>query len=586
MRHHIAMAALALVATTSRAHAQLPVPAAPGAPALPADGASLWTWIPDSFSGEILTTGEFYRHGGLTTARRPGALLRTVMNPQLTLFGSVSMGVSAALSTEGSELRQNINLLGFNPSYRGVTVHAGDFTRDYSDYTITGTNVRGFGVDVAPGNFLFSVQTGRAQRTVAAGSDGAAYQRRLLAASVGYGQSGGNRLALTILKAKDDPNSLEQSLVVVDTTVSDTTLVPEPLKFAAAPQENLVLALESELHLFNDMLSLRGKLGASLFTRDLRSQIVDDAGLGALGAVSALQPLRLSTSGDNAYAVDAEFRRGIMGLRGGIELIGPGYTSLGLPSLINDRQGYNVGGNVALFDSRLSLLGETRSQIDNIQDQRAARTERGTNMLSAALSVTSSTSTSLTLLTNRAATEVSPLAAGIDLHMLALTGAVSTRASLFARPTSVSIAYGYQTSRDALPATLVPNVVGQNVTVTVLSALSKDVSLGPSFSGVLNKVGDGDSDTNLLFGFAGRARLFNDGRGGGLNTSANLSNTFSAGRQVRSARAEASYSLPWETRLSVQARHTSYTAFATRPAFNESFLTIGMTRSLEPSRSR
>ncbi len=574
MRHRIGIAVVfATSAIALTAEAQLAGPSS-----------SIWTRLPGVFAGEISTTSEFYRHGGTTDARRPGALFRAVMSPQLTLFGSVSMGVSAALSTEGSEFRQNINLLGFNPSYRGVTVHAGDFTRDYSDYTLTGTNVRGAGVDVAPGNFLFSVQTGRAQRTVAAGSDGAAYQRRLLAASVGYGQTGGNRLAITMLKAKDDPNSLEQDLVIIDTTVRDTMLVPEPLKFAASPQENLVLGLESELHLFSDMLTLKGKVAASLFTRDLRSQIVDDAGLGALGAVNTLQPIRLSTSGDNAYAVEGEFRRGIVGLRGGVELIGPGFTSLGLPSLISDRKGYNLGGNVVLFGNRLALLGETRSQVNNIQDQRAARTDRGTNMLSAALSLTSSTSTSLTVLTNTAATEVSPLATGIDMRMAAVTGAISTRASLLARPTSLSIAYGYQTSRDALPATLVPNVVGQNITVTVLSSITKNVSLGPSFSGVLNRIGDKDPETNLLFGFSGRARFFPERRGGGLSTSANLSNTFSAGRQVRSARADVSYALPFETRLSVQARHTSYTAFATRPAFNESFLTIGMTRSLEPSR--
>jgi hypothetical protein len=577
------MSAAVAPASSARPNPARPVtlPATDSAATVAPVAKPLWQRLPITFSGTTTTMGELYRHGGTTTARRPGALWRISASPQMTLFGEVNMGVEALLSSEGSQFRQSVDQVGFNPTWRWVTVHAGDFARDYSSFTMAGTRIRGGGIDLKPGKFDFSLQGGRAQRTVAAGSDGATYRRDIFAASLGYGAKEGNHIALTVLKAKDDPNSLEQQLVIVDSTVTDTSLTADPLRFATTPQENLVVGISSGLDLFKSALKLTGQVGASLFSRDLRSDVIDDAGVGALGGVSALQPLRLSTSGDLAFEGQAELRLGNAGLRLGYEKVGAGYTSLGLPSLISDREGFNLGGNVSLLSGRLTLTGDTRQQSNNLVDQKSGATERNTNSIAANVAVTSTLSTSIAIATSGSTTAASDVAPGVDMSTLAVTTGVTTRLTAFARPTAVSLSYSYQTSEDHEAGSVIPATVGHNVTAAVTATLSPKMSAGPTLSAVTNKAGDQDSQNNVLLGFTVRARMLKDDR---LTLNANLSNTFSSGRQVQAGRAELGYKLPWDARLAVQLRHSNYAAFANKPAFNETFLTTTVTRSLSIGR--
>jgi hypothetical protein len=578
----LAVTALAMFAGVGRAQAPAQAAAPQTPPAAPvAAPTPWWSRLPLEFNGTATTMTEFYRHGGETAARRPAGLYRASMSPQVTLFGEVTAGVDLMVSSEGSEFRQNVNQFGINPSWRWVTVHAGDFSRDYSPLSMQGTRLRGGGVDLRPGPFFFSLQTGRAQRTVASNSDGAAYRRDLLALAVGVGREGGNRFAITALKAKDDPTSLEQSLVIVDSTVSDTALVPDPLRFATSPQENLVVGLQTELDLFRGVLHFKGEGGASLFTRDLRSETIGDEGVGALGAVSALQPLRLSTSGDAAFSGDLEVRLPSFGLRGGYEHVGPGYTSLGIPHLISDRRGYHFGGNVGFFSNRLSLQGETRWQGNNLAGQRAAKTIRSMTTASAVAAFSAKLTVATTVTTSQAATGTSDIAPGVDMNTLVATTAVSSRFMPMARPTTLSLAYSYQKSLDLAPATAIPPTFGHNVTASVSTTFTPRLSFGPSLSLASNQTGVTPVQRNVLAGFNLRAKLLARDR---LTLAGNVSTTFASGREVKSARAEAGYTLFWDSRLVVQARHSSYGAFATRKAFDESFLTMSLSRSLSTGR--
>ena len=540
------------------------------------DNRRLFGFIPLDVTGSASTTGELYRHGGGTQARRPGSSWRMAFSPQATLFGEVGMGMDILLSSEGSQLRQNINQFGISPTWRWATVHAGDFSRDYSSYTMSGTRLRGGGLDLRPGKWEFSLQGGRAQRTVALDGDGAAYKRTIMAASVGYGHEGGNRIALRLMKGKDDPNSLEQDLVVVDTTFADTLLVPDRLQFATAPQENLVLGLGGEIGLFNRRLRIKSEVGASLFTRDLRSRSVSDEELGPLAGISGLQPVRLSTSGDYAYTMSADLNFSSVALRGGFEQIGPGYTSMGLPYLISDRRGYNFGGSAALLKGRVAVQGETRLQTNNVLSQLAARTDRASHTGSVVINVAKGLSTSLMLATTSAATPGTEAARPVHAHTLALSSAVSAQTQLLGRGITISFAYGFQRSEDRAPESSVPAVDGHNVTASVQLALATNISLGPSLSAVSSTSDTGESQRNMLLGVQARAKLLEGGR---LVTSAVVNNTFSSGRQVMSARADAAYPLPFGMRVSLQARHMNYSAFAGRPGFNESFLTMSLQRA-------
>jgi hypothetical protein len=169
-------------------------------------------FLKDNFniSGEIGTYGELYSISG-QPARRPNSSGRIFFRPTLELFGLVQIPFDFLISTEGSSARQNINQFGISPSWKWGTLHLGDFSDDYSQYTLSGVNIRGGGIDLYPGIFRFATVAGFTQRSVPGGAQDGSYKRFLFAARLGLGKETGSFIDLIFLRAKDETGSLNQN---------------------------------------------------------------------------------------------------------------------------------------------------------------------------------------------------------------------------------------------------------------------------------------------------------------------------------------------------------------------------------------
>ena len=534
-------------------------------------------------TGEVVTTGEVYMHAG-AEARRPGQSWRAQYAPHLELVGGVSVSADILLSSEGSELRQNINQAGFTPRWGWGAAHLGDFSRGYSGYTTQGLRVRGAGLDLTPGWMRFSVQGGRTQRAVASLSSGPVFRRNMMAAKLGVGSDGGSFLDVTVLKAKDDPNSVERTLLVIDPTVLDTlvddvtrdSLLPR-LNTFNRPQENLVLGVAGQLPLFSNALVIRGEAARSAITRDLLSPQADPEGLsGAARAVAKhVMPIHLSTSDDAAYNVEVNYNGRAVSAQAAYEEVGAGYSSLGLGYLINDRRAYRLGGSARLLGGRVALQGQYQHQNDNLLDQLESTTSRDAISATAAVRVTDAVMTTLAAVTNTIENPAPVDTFVVDNRALAITSSTVFAHSLFGRPSSTSLTYGLQQTSDGNTIREVPGVVVHNAAVQLQVPLTRTASVSPSLSTVLTRIDGQEDQRNVFLGFRGQAR-FRDGR---LRTTGDVNQNFNGGRRVFGMRAQASYELPHAIRLTLQGRHTQYSAFATRPAFRESFVTTTLARS-------
>jgi hypothetical protein len=536
-------------------------------PAQPSTGG---TKLPVRFSGEAESVGEGYAAHGIE-ARRPGSSYRLSLTPQMTLFGQFSAGFNILLSSEGSDLRQNISQLGFNPRYKWITMHVGDFSQTYSSYTVEGTRIRGGGVDLRPGILRFSLQAGRSQRTVSASAAGLAYKRNLYAASAGIGREGSSFIDFIVAKSKDDVSSL--STAVTDTTLLDTIAVALRPRIETRPQENLVVGTKGQVSLFSRRVTVRGEAAGSLITRDLESPDANPAGVSSGATLNSVLPLRLSTSGDYAYKVETEANLGRAGLRGGYEYVGAGYTSLGLAYLINDRRAFNLGGNLRLIGSRLNLQGQYQHQNDNMLGQKSTTTNRNALVGSAAILLSQKVSTSLTAVVNTMANHATVDTFLVDNHAFALTSSTSVQTSLFGRNTTISTSYALQRTADNNVITRIPGVTVHNLSTSVQVAVSKAVSLAPTASFAVTENAAAPTQQNVYVGFRGTARLKK------VRTSFSATQTFSSGRGVFGVNGQLSYTLPWQGRLTFQARHNRYAAIGNRPAFDESFATLSLARS-------
>jgi hypothetical protein len=161
-------------------------------------------------TGEIGAYGELYSINGQPD-RRPNSTGRIYFRPTLELFGLIQIPFEFLLSTEGSSARQNINQFGISPSWSWGTLHLGDFTEEYSQYTLSGVKIRGAGINIKPGIFRFNMSSGFTQRSVSGGAQDGTFKRFLFASKIGVGKEESSFVDFIFLRAKDEISSLDQT---------------------------------------------------------------------------------------------------------------------------------------------------------------------------------------------------------------------------------------------------------------------------------------------------------------------------------------------------------------------------------------
>lgn len=536
--------------------------------------------LPLALRGHATISGDFY-HAGRIDARRPGSLYRMNSGARTDLFGGMALNVDLVWSDEGVDFRQNVNQMGINPTWWWGGVHAGDFNLDYSRYLVQGTRVRGGGVMVDPGRFRGSVQAGRLERQeAAAGDDHVSYKRTMVAARAGVGRLEGNHLNVTFLKAWDAVAG--DNLAGLDTLVLDTIPVDLRPEVEDRPQDNLAMGVDGQLRLLAERLTLRGEVSASLITRDREASLVDQEGTsqavpggGVEGTAGELGTVRISTALDYAYTGSGVLRFAWGDLNGSYEHVGPGYGALGVPYLLNDRRSWDAGGSFRVFQGRLAVQGKYLSQTNNLESQRRNTVDRNTVQLMVAARATRSLTLNLSGMHTTMVNDATDDWDKLDNATLALNTGASWRHELFGLRSSLSLEYGFQEteSRDTWigASKVTTNKVSGSYRVTINRAFS----VSPKVSWVETGGTGIETRENLRLGFTGTGRFLD----GSLRTNASVAHTTSQGRDVFGARFKASYPVVWGTELGAQLRHQRYTAFGQRPAFDETFLTLSLTRS-------
>lgn len=532
------------------------------------------------FGGQATISNDLYHSSGID-ARRPGSAWQLSLTPQASLFRVITLDVDILLSSDESHLRQDINHVGLQPSWSWGRLHVGDFSRDYSHYILQGTRVRGGGIDLFTDWLRFSIQGGRLQRMISEGiagaGEGPVYQRNMIAASVGVGREMGTHLNISMISAKDDI-SREDDRVIADTLLIDTLHVDLRPRIETRPQENVAVGLDGQLVLFQQAFTIRGSAALSLFTRDLFADSVafgeGDVPEGAEWLSERLNP-RLSTSLDYAYDVEAALALRGLRLRGGYEEVGPGYASLGLPYLINDRRSWHANAITQLWQGRLAFQGQYRAQANNLVSQKLNTVDRNTANGSVTARLTERVAATLTGIYMTVSNDSPGDSARLDTRSYAITANTALQSSIFGKPSVLSLGYSIQRTTDGNILSPVPSVTSQNVTASAQVVLSPSFSVVPSISGAVT-TGDGlEKQHNILYGFRGNGRFLD----GNLRTTANINHTISHGRKVSGAQFQLSYPVFLGADLSLQARHNRYTAFGSRPAFQESFVTTSISRS-------
>lgn len=526
--------------------------------------------------GHATISSEFYGAGGIA-ARRPGSLWRLNSGATTTLFGGMSLQVDAVASTEGVDFRQNVNQLGLSPTWWWGRISLGDFSMDYSPYVIQGVRVRGAGAMVDPGRFRVSLQGGRLERAEGAAGDAhQSFTRNVIAARGGIGSLERSSFNVSLLRAWDVVSN--RPLISADTLFLDTLPADLRPSIDTRPQENVTVAFDGRLRLFQDRVDWTGEVATSLFSRDREASAVaaeGDAGSGSGSPIGGLGDIRLGSSIDYAYRTQLRVGVGAGRVEGRYERVGPGFGSLGLPFLLNDLQTYSLGGTYQLLQGRVAVQGRYLNQANNLESQRLNTVDRNTTQLNLALrpmrDFTANVSGMRTTMENDAADPQQRL----DNVTSALTTSLSLRHPVLKLSGTTSLSHSVQLTESEDAWIGASRIFTYSLGVSHRLNVTRTISAAPSVSTVVTRGTGLEERRNVRLGFKGTGR-FLDNR---LRASTGVNHTTSQGRDVFGVQGQVSYPVVWGSSLSAQLRHMRYSALGQRPAFEETFLILNLSRS-------
>jgi hypothetical protein len=321
----------------------------------------------------------YYSHG--IEARQPTALGRLMLTPSLTVLNLMSISADLLLSTEGSHARQDLNILGLHPSWSWGRADVGDFSNSFSKYSFNGVGVRGAGVDLYPAWLRLDLAGGQTRRAVQGDATIEAYAQYLGAGKIGYLAHNGSYVDLIFLKAKDDIHSLrktetiDSTRILADTLTTDLDTIwlkPPPNPYAVTPQDNVVGGLSTRINLLRSRLTVDLEACGSAFTKDITAEEVPSDSITkntlAQHVIDAVTVPRRSTVVDAAVNTDVKLNLSMVNFEVGYNFVGPGYFSLGVPTLSNDRQEILANTSFKLGTTRISL-GWNRL-LDNLMGQK------------------------------------------------------------------------------------------------------------------------------------------------------------------------------------------------------------------------
>ncbi|MBZ0200205.1 MAG: hypothetical protein K8H86_10080 [Ignavibacteriaceae bacterium] len=224
----------------------------------------------------------------------------------------------------------------------------------YTPYTLSGVPVSGVNIEITPAFFYLAFTGTLNQKAITNTS----FKRNLFAGRFGIGGKDESHLHFTGLYAKDD----EYSTII------------DPSNLNLTPKANYVLGLEGELKLFDDKFMIEGEAVASMLTRDTRAADLESEAIPQF--VKKLVQPKISSSFDFMYSAKSSYNIDETDTKVsvGMKMIGPGFTTLGVPNLQTDYLGYEGKIDQKLFNKKISLSTSLKNRRDNLIDWKSYTT--------------------------------------------------------------------------------------------------------------------------------------------------------------------------------------------------------------------
>lgn len=321
---------------------------------------------PYSFSGNIglqthayTTTRDFNRREPL------GALLTA--NAEYSILGFTS-GLDIRYSTDTNKLRQNMNRIQFNGSWRWIALSAGDVMPAYSEYGLRGTQLRGGELRLSPGSVYLNFTAGQLNKAIKRPEEGmarqVAFERWMYAFDFGVGDKNRSNFGLSGFYGRDQQSSLPDSTR------------GELLGTRLLPAENLGLTPEFQLSFFEEAFKIGAETTVSAYTRDQNSPEISTQDVDVPDFLVNIFKPRNSTRVTYAGIAHTGLNLDTFSFRAELERIMPGFDSMGLRQIRDDQQTLSLYPSFNFIDGRLTIDGTFMISEDNLLGNRLSTQNR------------------------------------------------------------------------------------------------------------------------------------------------------------------------------------------------------------------
>lgn len=321
-------------------------------------------------SGGIRATSTVYSVRGINQRRDP---LNWQLNANIavqTKFFTIPFSVQLSKQQRNftHPFQQDFNQFGFSPTYKNVTLHLGYRSMSLSEFSLSGTQFLGMGIEYKNKNFPVScaLMYGRINKAfdgettdnINISPDLIVYDRWAYGGRIQWGNDR-NNIGLILFKAKDDMNSLAPSMATA---------------LYAKPAENLVTELKAQ-NSFSKRLTLKVDYAFSAYTRDINTSEITIDKYTYLNNLGGMFTPRASSEYNHAFVGEAIVSLESLKLNFKYRNIGPSFRTMGSPFLANDLDDFTAGTSLVLYKIvNLSFNGGL--QRNNLRKTKASQSER------------------------------------------------------------------------------------------------------------------------------------------------------------------------------------------------------------------
>lgn len=280
----------------------------------------------------------------------PDAIASTYFNLNISA-GLVGLNLNGELSSSDARFSPEfVKRLGISQDIGFLHMDIGDHYPRYSKLVMSGAKVRGLGFSITPGNFIFGMTGGRIR--VGGANINGSYRREAYGMQMGY-------------------KSKKFELISQFSRLND---LPSEIDSIYLPQESLTGGLKSKLVIWNN-IRVQGDVAVSLHTRDKTSMSLDTS-LSFMGINLNDMGIQLRTSSriDYAYSYDVFIPVKMFQFIYKRDYIGPGFHTLGTPSLRNDILKDMFRTSVKLFRGKFFAGFMYLNQKNNLRSEKAQKT--------------------------------------------------------------------------------------------------------------------------------------------------------------------------------------------------------------------